>query len=61
MKRLLAVLMCLALFVPCALAEEETPTYTSGYFTYILLEDDTAQITAFDGENFSDTALTVPE
>ena len=58
MKKLLAVLLCLALCLPglCAYAEEpeqEPETFLSGDFSYVILEDGTTEITAYSGLVFS--------
>lgn len=60
MKRWLTILMCLMLCIPCA-AAEEPETYESGYFTYTILEDGTAEIVYFAGYGYDDTKLVIPE
>ena len=51
MKKLFLVLLLLPVcLLPAAFAEEETVTYTSGDYEYVLLEDGTAQITGYSGK-----------
>lgn len=52
MKKLIILLCLLTAACACALAEEvaeEPGTFTSGYYTYFLLEDGTAQIVTWTG------------
>ena len=64
MKKLLALLLCLALCAvlfaataPAFAEEAERETFTSGDFEYALLDDDTAEITKYGGNA---DVLTIP-
>ena len=49
MKKLLIVVLCLLLCTLPVSAEEKPTEYTSGIYTYILLDDGTAEITGLEG------------
>ncbi len=58
MKKLLTIMtLLLTLCLTCALAEDTPTTYISGDYKYILLADDTAQITDYTG---SAKKVTIP-
>ena len=61
MKKLLAILLCLALCLPCVSAfaqEPEREVIRSGDYRYVILEDDTAEITDYFG---TAADLVIPE
>ena len=61
MKKLLALLLCLALCLPGLCASAETPepeTFSSGDYQYRVLEDGTAEITRYKGKEEN---LSIPE
>ena len=53
----LFILLLLACLLPAAFAEEETVAFTSGDYKYILLEDGTAEITDYSG---NESELQIP-
>ena len=53
----LFILLLLACLLPAAFAEEETVACTSGDYEYVLLEDGTAQITDYTG---NESELQIP-
>lgn len=65
MKKIALIILCLAILLPCAWAEEapeaEPQEFTCGDYTYVLQEDGTAKITKFSDDNLSDgDALIIP-
>lgn len=59
MKKLLVFMLAfLFLFAGCAFAEETPEVFQSGDYKYILLENGTAEITKYFGE---DEVLTIPD
>ena len=59
MKKCIAVLLCMAILMPCSFASaEKAKTYFSGDFSYILSDDKNAEIISYAGKA---AALAIPE